>query len=77
MFTKETHTRSVIKGVTWRIIASITTMGLVYIFTGNLLIVFEVGVFEVFAKLLFYYIHERAWGNIKWGIHKSILGLSL
>jgi len=77
MLTKETHTRSVTKGITWRIIASLTTMGLVYIFSGSLKLVIEVGILDVLLKLFFYYAHERAWGNIKWGIHKSILGLSL
>ncbi len=45
MITKETHTRSVAKGITWRVIASVTTMVLVYIFTGDLTIVDEAGVF--------------------------------
>ena len=64
---KETHTRSFIKGVTWRVIASGTTMGLVYIFTGDLRLVAEVGALEITAKIIFYYLHERAWGAVGWG----------
>ena len=68
MIIKETHTRSVAKGVTWRVIASVTTMVLVYIFTGDLAIVAEVGLFEITAKIIFYYLHERTWGKVKWGV---------
>jgi len=63
----ETHMRSITKGATWRIIASVTTMVLVYAFTGDLTLVAEVGALEVTAKLLFYYLHERAWGRVRWG----------
>jgi len=68
MITKETHTRSVTKGITWRVIASLTTMVLVYIFTGDLTIVAEVGFLEITAKIIFYYLHERTWGKVEWGI---------
>ena len=68
---QETHIRSVIKGLTWRIIASLTTMGLVYAFTGDLILMAEVGALEVIAKLTFYYFHERAWGNVSWGRVRS------
>lgn len=49
-------------------IASGTTMGLVYVFTGDLKLMAEVGMVEVTAKIFFYYSHERIWGAIPWGI---------
>ena len=63
----ETHTRSVIKGISWRFIASLTTMVLVFIFTGDLMLVAGIGVFEATAKIALYYVHERAWGKVRWG----------
>ncbi len=66
----ESHIRSATKGVTWRIIASLTTMGLVYAFTGDIVLMAEVGALEIILKLLFYYLHERVWGQIAWG-HKA------
>jgi uncharacterized membrane protein len=27
----------------------------------------EVGAFEITAKIIFYYLHERAWGAVRWG----------
>lgn len=63
----ETHKRSFLKGISWRVIATTTTMTLVYFFTGNLTITFGVGIFDTIAKLLFYYAHERAWNKVRWG----------
>lgn len=59
--------RSIIKTVTWRIIATGTTAGLVYLFTGELTLAMEVGLLEVVLKLLFYYLHERGWESVGWG----------
>jgi adenylylsulfate kinase len=56
------------KGLTWRITASVTTMLIVFIMTGNLALVAGVGFADVTLKVLFYYIHERLWGRVSWGI---------
>ncbi len=63
----ETHKRSIIKALSWRIIATFTTMGVVFIFTKKLILTLEVGFLEVTLKMLFYYLHERLWEKIKWG----------
>jgi adenylylsulfate kinase len=65
---KESHLRSILKGITWRFIASGTTMLIVFIMTGNLELVASVGVVDVTLKVLFYYVHERAWGRVHWGL---------
>jgi len=54
--------------MTWRIIALGTTMLVVYVVTGDLTLVASVGVVDVIAKVFFYYLHERTWGKVKWGI---------
>ena len=63
----ESHTRTVLKAISWRCIATFTTMTIVYIFTREVFLSLGVGFFEVIAKLTFYYLHERAWQRIKWG----------
>ena len=63
----ETHMRSVVKAVSWRIIATLTTILLVFIFTGNLVISGAVGLTELFSKLGIYYLHERLWNAIGFG----------
>ena len=65
---KESHVRSIAKGITWRFIASLTTMFVVFIVTGNLALVASVGVVDVTLKILFYYFHERIWGKVHWGL---------
>jgi adenylylsulfate kinase len=63
----ETHKRTIAKTISWRIIATITTALLVFIFTGNFTMAVEVGALEAVLKLLFYYLHERGWSYIAWG----------
>lgn len=65
---RETHFRSVLKGITWRVIASTTTMAVVYFVTGDLTLVASVGIVDITAKVFFYYLHERTWGKVKWGV---------
>ena len=64
---KETHARSIIKTVSWRFLATLTTMVLVYIFIGDLTIALSVGGIEVVLKMLVYFLHERLWDKIKFG----------
>jgi len=70
---REAHSRTVAKAVSWRIIATFTTMTAVYIFTGEWLITIGVGIVEVVAKITFYYLHERIWHKISWGKEKHPL----
>jgi uncharacterized membrane protein len=70
---KETHSRTVIKSICWRFVATLTTMAIVYIFTGEFLLSLGVGAVEVIAKIVFYYFHERIWEMISWGKAKHPL----
>lgn len=63
----DTHARSILKGMTWRLIATSTTMLLVFLYTGDVTLVAHVGALDITLKLLFYYVHERAWGRVAWG----------
>ena len=64
---RDSHKRSLVKSISWRVLATMATMSLVYIFTGRFELAISVGLIEVFLKLLLYYFHERAWLNISWG----------
>jgi adenylylsulfate kinase len=61
------HTRSVFKSVSWRLVATLTTMTIVYLFTKKIFLSLGVGLVEVISKILLYYLHERVWNKIKWG----------
>jgi uncharacterized membrane protein len=62
---EESHTRSLLKGFTWRIIATTTTTVIAWLVIGHLEAAFKIGFFEFFAKLLIYYVHERMWTRIR------------
>lgn len=64
---KEKHKRTIAKTISWRIFASIITVLLVFIFTGNWGISLGIGGVEVITKLIIYYCHERIWNYINWG----------
>jgi len=63
----EEHKRSALKTISWRIIATSTTMFLVYIFTGQLELTVGVGIGDVVLKMTFYFLHERVWNRIAFG----------
>ena len=64
---RETRKRSILKALTWRAIATSTTMALAYAATGDMKVAGAIGAADVVIKLFFYYVHERAWGRILWG----------
>ena len=66
---KEKHVRSVTKSISWRVLASLTTVMLVFGFTRSWVISIEVGFLEVAVKIVLYYLHERVWNIIDWGIY--------
>lgn len=58
---RDSHLRSLIKGVSWRVIASITTGIIAWSVTGQLDLAFTIMSIEVVAKVVIYYVHERVW----------------
>lgn len=62
---------SLTKGVTWRIIGTLDTMLLSYLFTGSIGNALKIGFTEVFTKIFLFYLHERAWFNINWGLNQK------
>ena len=64
---KESHKRSVIKSISYRLLGSLATMLIVFAFTRQFVLSLGVGIFELFAKIVCFYIHERVWAKIKWG----------
>ena len=58
---KDSHLRSVLKGISWRVIATTTTTIIAWIATGDVTTALTIGGFEAVIKLLIYYLHERVW----------------
>lgn len=64
---KEKIYRSLLKTISWRFLATLTTFLLVLLFTKKIDIALSIGVLEAFIKAGIYYIHERIWDKIKNG----------
>ena len=73
----ESHLRSLLKGLTWRVLATVTTVCVAYwILQERENAVQEaltIGGIEFFAKLGIYYLHERAWQKVPVGSIRSIV----
>ena len=67
----ETHKRSIAKAITFRIIATIITLIVVWAFTRNIAISAGVTITENLIKMVAYYFHERAWTKFTWGVVKD------
>ena len=59
--------KTVTKALSWRILGTAITFGLVYALTGRMDIAAIVCGFEVLIKLAVYFLHERAWDKISPG----------
>ena len=64
---KESKIRSLIKGISWRIVGTIDTIFISFILTGEIKTAFSIGGIELFSKVILYYFHERLWLRIKYG----------
>ncbi len=63
----ETKKRSILKALSYRTWATITTAVLVFVFTGKFVLAITIGLLEVFAKMGLYFLHERFWQRIRYG----------
>lgn len=66
----ESHARSVAKAVTWRVLGTITTSALVFIFTRRIALSLTVGAVEFVSKIGIFWLHERAWDRVRFGRSK-------
>ena len=63
--------RRVAKALSWRMVGTVDTFLLAWLFTGSLEIGALVGGTEVLTKTFLYYLHERAWYNyIQFGVDR-------
>ncbi len=64
----ESMSRTSVKTATWRFIASLDTFVLALIYTGNVATAASIGGLEIVSKMILYFIHERAWAKLPFGI---------
>jgi uncharacterized membrane protein len=60
--------RHLAKTITWRIVGTIDTITLSWILTGNPIVSLKIGGLELCTKMALYYLHERIWFRINFGL---------
>ncbi|MGH7702826.1 MAG: adenylyl-sulfate kinase [Gemmatimonadales bacterium] len=64
---RESHTRSVAKALSWRVLGTIATSTLVFIFTRKVALSLAVGGLEFVSKIGLFWLHERVWDRLRFG----------
>jgi uncharacterized membrane protein len=67
---KNAKKRHLAKTFTWRVLATLTTMIIAWIVSGDPSTGVVVGGIEFFIKMPVYYIHERIWYKSNFGLTK-------
>ncbi|MCC7016532.1 MAG: DUF2061 domain-containing protein [Rhodospirillales bacterium] len=67
-----TRRRSVLKAITWRGVALVDTLLIGYLVTGNWLWAGSIASLEILTKMFLYYLHERAWAHVEWGMRAKV-----
>ena len=70
---KESHLRSILKALSWRFVATFSTIMIAWFFTGEVDTALKVGAVEFILKFLIYYLHERAWQLVPRGTIRGMV----
>jgi len=62
--------RSLAKTISWRVLATTDTFIISWFVTGELIFAGAIASLEILTKTVLYYLHERGWNKIRWGINK-------
>jgi uncharacterized membrane protein len=60
----DSHFKSLCKAFSWRLVGSLDTFVLSYLFTGHLAVATSIAFTELFTKVALYWLHERIWLKI-------------
>ena len=61
---RDSHSRSIVKAVSWRVTGIVDTFVVSFIFTGSVKVAGSIAGAEAITKMILYYFHERAWSVI-------------
>ncbi|MFH1742502.1 MAG: DUF2061 domain-containing protein [bacterium] len=63
----ETHRRSLMKSLSWRVVATVVTACAAWFITGEQESAAKIAALDTLAKIGIYYAHERFWIRIPFG----------
>lgn len=64
----ETHARSLLKAISWRTLGTLDTFAISWLLTRRLSIAGSIAGLELGTKIAWYYLHERMWATVRWGL---------
>lgn len=67
---EESKKRHFIKAITWRGVGTLDTIALSWLLSGNPILGLKIGFAEIISKMFLYYIHERLWYRINFGLEQ-------
>ena len=57
--------KSFLKTISWRIIAVLTSLIIIYAFTHQMVVSLKITIIAAIVSTIEYYVHERLWKSIK------------
>ena len=63
----ESNSRSIAKAISYRLLGSLSTALIVFVFSGDVRVSAGVGAIDMVMKIALYYLHERLWNHITFG----------
>jgi len=60
--------RSLVKTLSWRALATTDTIIIARILFGSWTAGFSIASIEIVTKMILYYLHERGWSALDWGL---------
>ena len=67
----ENNTRSLTKAITWQVIGFVMMVVVNYFYMGDFSQGLGLSALLTLIGLVSYYLHERFWASIRWGMHSE------
>ena len=64
----ESRKRSIAKAVSYRVLGSLLTAAIALWLSGQWDIALGIGLLDGVAKMGAYFVHERLWARVRWGV---------
>ncbi|WP_350286169.1 DUF2061 domain-containing protein [uncultured Croceitalea sp.] len=68
----ESRKRHILKTFSWRFVGTVDTILLSWLISGNPFVGLKIGALELVTKMVLYYLHERAWYRLDYGLYNRI-----
>ena len=63
----ETHLRSIVKAISWRIGGTTVTFAVTLLVSGQIDLAAKIGLLDTLVKVGAFYLHERLWHRVNFG----------